>query len=248
MALEAQDNPFPYVTLTETADPSTPAANTQRLWLDTDGVLKVIDESDVVTPIISASGAVGTDAIWDAAGDLVQGTGANTAAKLGAGTAGQVLMSAGAAAANAWASRQLDYTEITSPVNVTATAEASGTTIITAAGVALDGSTQIEIEFFAPEMHGPTLATTFLLLFLFDDTGGGAASIGEICRVHIANSGSITSSLRVPATGKRILTPSAATHTYSVRGIVPSGTGVVNVGAGGSGALSPGFIRITRAL
>jgi hypothetical protein len=46
-----------------------------------------------------ATGSVATDGIWDAAGDLVQGTGANTAARLPIGTAGQVLkVNAGATA------------------------------------------------------------------------------------------------------------------------------------------------------
>jgi hypothetical protein len=45
------------------------------------------------------AGVVATDTIWDAAGDLVQGTGANTAARLAIGTAGQVLkVNAGATA------------------------------------------------------------------------------------------------------------------------------------------------------
>jgi len=44
-------------------------------------------------------GSVATDAIWDAAGDIVQGTGANTAAKLPIGTASQQLrVNAGATA------------------------------------------------------------------------------------------------------------------------------------------------------
>jgi hypothetical protein len=47
----------------------------------------------------AGGGSVATDAIWDAAGDLVQGTGANTAARLALGTAGQVLkVNAGATA------------------------------------------------------------------------------------------------------------------------------------------------------
>ena len=39
----------------------------------------------------SAGGSVATDAIWDAAGDIVRGTGSNTAGRLGMGTALQVL-------------------------------------------------------------------------------------------------------------------------------------------------------------
>lgn len=54
------------------------------------------------TGIPGVGGSVATDTIWDAAGDLVQGTGANTAAKLSAGTAGKVLTSNGAAAALTW--------------------------------------------------------------------------------------------------------------------------------------------------
>lgn len=52
----------------------------------------------------TAAGNVATDAIWDAAGDLVQGTGADAAARLALGTANQVLrVNAGATAAE-WAS------------------------------------------------------------------------------------------------------------------------------------------------
>jgi hypothetical protein len=48
---------------------------------------------------VAIGNAVATDTIWDAAGDLVQGTGANTAARLAIGTALQVLrVNAGATA------------------------------------------------------------------------------------------------------------------------------------------------------
>ncbi len=50
----------------------------------------------------TSSTTVATDTIFDAAGDLVQGTGANTSAKLSAGTSGKVLTSNGAAAALTW--------------------------------------------------------------------------------------------------------------------------------------------------
>jgi hypothetical protein len=52
----------------------------------------------------SGSGAVATDVIWDAKGDLAVGTGANTAAKLTVGTNGQVLTADSAEATGAkWA-------------------------------------------------------------------------------------------------------------------------------------------------
>lgn len=54
-------------------------------------------------PPSAGSGSVATDTIWDAAGDLAVGTGADTAAKLSAGsTSGHVLTSNGAGAAPSW--------------------------------------------------------------------------------------------------------------------------------------------------
>jgi hypothetical protein len=55
------------------------------------------------TALVS-TGGVAVDTIWDAAGDIVYGTGADTASRLAPGTAGQVLQSGGAAAPT-WASR-----------------------------------------------------------------------------------------------------------------------------------------------
>jgi hypothetical protein len=46
--------------------------------------------------------------------------------------------------------------------------------------------------------------------------------------------------------GFRRLTPSAATHTYSIRAYTNTGTADMQAGAGGSGAKAPMFIRITR--
>lgn len=49
-------------------------------------------EADIYAPDLNAaSGSVASDPIWDAAGDLAVGTGADTAAKLAKGSAGQLL-------------------------------------------------------------------------------------------------------------------------------------------------------------
>lgn len=66
-----------------------------------DGTKFVRDDGVLTVP--PGGGSVATDTIWDAAGDLVQGTGANTAAKLPIGTAGQVLTVNGGATAAEWA-------------------------------------------------------------------------------------------------------------------------------------------------
>jgi hypothetical protein len=107
MALEAQNNPFTSVLMVEAADPEAlpdadPSAGQQRLAVGTDHLLYLVNSSGVKTLVGGASGAMATDALWDAAGDLAQGTGANTGAKLTAGTAGYVLTSNGAAAAVSW--------------------------------------------------------------------------------------------------------------------------------------------------
>ena len=42
-------------------------------------------------------------------------------------------------------------------------------------------------------------------------------------------------------------TPAAGAHTYAVKAFVSGGTLTVNVGAGGSGNLVPGWLRVTKA-
>lgn len=100
MALEAQDNPFPSILMRETVDPANPAAGDQRLFVDTDHLFKMVDSAGTVTTFGTGT-TVATDTIWDAAGDLAVGTGANTAARVAIGASGLVLKSNGTTAA--WA-------------------------------------------------------------------------------------------------------------------------------------------------
>lgn len=58
----------------------------------------IIFPTSQVTGTGGGGGAVATDAIWDAAGDLAVGTGANTAARLAIGTSGLLLKSNGTTA------------------------------------------------------------------------------------------------------------------------------------------------------
>jgi hypothetical protein len=92
------------LTVRESADDGSdftnPAADYRRLFLGEDGTLKLKDSAGTVTSI-GGSGSVATDAIWDAAGDLAVGTGANTAAKLTIGANRTLLKSNGTTAA--WA-------------------------------------------------------------------------------------------------------------------------------------------------
>jgi hypothetical protein len=42
-------------------------------------------------------------------------------------------------------------------------------------------------------------------------------------------------------------TPAAGAHTYAVKAFVSTGTLTVGAGAGGSGNLVPGWLRVTKA-
>src|SRR5688572_15479064 len=90
---KASDNVFPKVELAEGAAPGTPSAAQVKLYAKADGLLYSKDDAGTETLVSGGAGggAVATDAIWDAKGDLAGGTGANTAARLAVGTNGQVL-------------------------------------------------------------------------------------------------------------------------------------------------------------
>ena len=73
------------------SDFSNGATDYRVLFLGEDGLLHLKDSAGTVTDIGGSAGSVATDAIWDAAGDLAVGSGANTAAKLTIGAAGGAL-------------------------------------------------------------------------------------------------------------------------------------------------------------
>lgn len=136
---------------------------------------------------------------------------------------------------------ELDYVEYTTTVTVTATAEASATSIVAANAVSFDGSTSVFIEFFCPRAETAAAASAFLALYLYD----GSSSIGQI---GFVGTGSASGSQTItPVLAKRKLTPSNASHTYSIRGIQSAGNAVARVDVGGSGHIVPGYIRITKA-
>ena len=189
----------------------------------------------------SVGGSVATDAIWDAAGDLVQGTGANTAARLAVGASGTYVRSSGATNAYAFPpGHEFTYAEITSPVSVTSTTESAGDTIVTAGAVTFDGSTVALIEFSCPYANAQATEGQVLFITLYD----GSSDVG---RLGLIKSATATADYRPLRLARRI-TPSAASHTYSIRGhLGGAGTGSVGAGAAGSGAYFPAFIRITKA-
>lgn len=193
----------------------------------------------------STTTTVASDAIWDAAGDLAVGTGADTAAKLSLGASGKAPFSNGSTLAYAYPpGYEFDYVAITSSVTVAATSEATATTVVTGSAVTYDGSTIVMIDFYCPGLYmSSNTVAKGLNLWLYD----GSSSIGLLgYEDDLINSADMYTG---PRFMQRRLTPSNAAHTYSIRASKDSGgTTVMQVsaGAGGSGANMPAFIRITK--
>jgi len=242
MVTYAEENPFPYILINESATDGSavpnPATDYRHVFVGEDGLFHLKDSSGTITTGSAAGGAVATDAIWDAAGDLVQGTGADTAAKLTLGASGKVPTSNGTNLAYAYPpGYEFSYVEFTSPVTVSATSEATATTIVTSGAVTYSGSQRILVEFYAP--YTVIASTENLFGVLYD----GSGSIGKAWQGQVSAAGSDV----IAPSFSRILTPSNASHTYSVRFYIQTTSGTVGAGAGGSGNYMPGYIRITAA-
>lgn len=134
------------------------------------------------------------------------------------------------------ARKELARVEFTSSVSVTATTEATADSVVSAGAVSFDGSTVVDIEFFSPAARASAATGALLTLVLYD----GSSSIGQL---SLSQSQAANNASRPVFTSYR-LTPSNASHTYSVRGFVSTGTGSVSAGTGGSGNFMPGYIRI----
>ena len=177
-------------------------------------------------------------------GDIIIADTGGTPTRLAAGaTAGMLLRSAGSAAFETWAlppGYEFDYVQITSAVSITATTEGTADTVVTGSAVSYDGSTIVMVEYWFPYYTAPTSAVVDTIFVLYD----GASSIGFIGLYSVPSSAS--TQRPGPVRGIRRLTPSNASHTYSIRAYVSTGTGSVGAGAGGAGAHMPGFIRILK--
>lgn len=133
----------------------------------------------------------------------------------------------------------LSYVEWTTSVPISPTTAATATTVVTAAAITGDGSTQICIEGFSPSPLVGNTATARLYIALFD----GSTQLGVMADLGNA----AAAFLRQHFYARRYLTPSAASHTYSLRAYRFNTDGDVTAGVGGSGdgVLMPGYIRIT---
>ncbi len=126
---------------------------------------------------------------------------------------------------------ELDYVETTSSLTITATTDATAQAFVTGSSVSYNGSTRICVEAYSENCSG----TVTCIANLYD----GSTDLGRIWQIN--------GSLNVGMLARRFLTPSNASHTYSIRFWKTSGTAAANAGAGGAGVTMPGYIRITLA-
>lgn len=196
-----------------------------------------------LTPGGGAGGSVATDSIFTAKGDIAVGTGASTAARVAVGPNDYVLTADSVETPGVeWAiprGYEFHYKQITSPVTIASTTEASGTSIIAADATTFDGSPVI-VEFFSPDV-GWAGTTTFLVVSLFE----GAT---QIARLGIKTWISATSAtLESEMHCRYRFTPSAGSHTYTITAYKSGGTCTIGAGASGTAAYGPAFVRFTKA-
>jgi hypothetical protein len=130
--------------------------------------------------------------------------------------------------------QELDYKQITAnPSGITATTEATSQAVISGNSVYYDGS-RVKVSFFVPKLSSSVSQTVTFVVYR-DSTVVGQVFGGT---VNTTLQGVELDVFDTPATGA---------HTYAVKAFVSTGTLTVNAGAGGSGNLVPGWLRVTKA-
>lgn len=130
--------------------------------------------------------------------------------------------------------QEFDYAQITAnPSGITATTEATSQAVMTGNAVYYDGS-RVKVSFFLPKLSSSASQTVTFVIYR--DT----TIVGQIF------GGTVNTTLQSHEF-EVFDTPTAGTHTYALKAFVSTGTLTVNAGAGGSGALVPGWLRVTKA-
>jgi hypothetical protein len=133
-----------------------------------------------------------------------------------------------------------NYTQITAPVSITDTAEATATALISPPAITFDGGL-VNVDFFGVVQFDTAAAGDFCTVTLFE----GATQIARLARALSA----VTAAANVETVrGTFRFTPTAAAHTYKVCAFATSVTGTPQLlaGAAGTGGNPPAFIRFTK--
>jgi hypothetical protein len=136
---------------------------------------------------------------------------------------------------------ELAYAQITAQVPLTAGSPGAANMIISTAAVTYDGS-PIIVEFYTPIGQTPAVAGSQIGVNLWDNS----TDKGFMFTLNAIGAAAFYS----PICAKRRITPSAGSHTYSVRGwVYPGGnTGYMMAGLGNIDQYAPAYLRITKAV
>lgn len=216
-------------------DTTTPITQAALEYIET-GITNAAATADTANTTANAAIA---KAIVDAKGDLIVATAADTVARLAVGTNDYVLTADSAQASGVkWAAvplTPLDYVQITASVTVSGSVYSSPTDVITGSTVTY-AATPTLIQFYSPRIERSTGAS--ISIGLYD----GSTHIATIAEYSDGNGGH-----GVPCYAAYRFTPTAASHTYSIKAFCSGGNTTVFAGnASGSGAYAPAFIRVTR--
>jgi len=131
---------------------------------------------------------------------------------------------------------QVNYTEFTSDVSVTATTVGTANQIVSAGAITYEAVPHY-IEFYSPRWTAPAAAGNLILR-------DGTTVLGTFSQF-------VASQNHPDPYVIRVITPTAASHTYNVAAwLGAAGTGTMRAGTGGAAGdattFLPGFIRISR--
>ena len=134
---------------------------------------------------------------------------------------------------------ELGYAEITSSVTISSTTAGSGTTIFSDLSFVSDGS-PILVELFSPQARPSLSANASITVSLYLD---GSEHTRTWAR-HRTAAG--TNGDNHPLHLSRRITPSAGSHTVSVKAYASTGSGSFGAGTGTSTTDAPAFLRVSK--
>lgn len=141
----------------------------------------------------------------------------------------------------------LSYVEFNAPVAAASSAEASAVTVVSAIPLLFDGATRIRVEFYCPSWIQSN-NTGGGILTLFDTTT--LQPVGQIAKITWPGA-PFSPTFNGPVLVAPEFIPPAGTRTYFVgitdAGVVSGLHATAQAGAGGTGALMPGHIKISTA-
>ena len=134
---------------------------------------------------------------------------------------------------------ELGYAEITSSVTISSTTAGSGTTIFSDLSFVSDGS-PILVELFSPQARPSLSADASITVSLYLDGSEQTRTWGR----HRTAAG--TNGDSKPLNLSRRITPSAGSHTVSVKAYASTGSGSFGAGTGTSTTDAPAFLRVSK--